>query len=171
MSENLTQKEFDKEVAAVKADEGLTAEQRAKKLEYLQTALLASQTNAARSGKGTRVAVGSTRGKGSMVISFEEFDLDSPETLPSSLKEFTELAGISEPGELLELILLGFNSRALTTASDPVAEFVNGNWDKDTAAQFRAVVRNMAKGAGMPIEVVVNLVKPGFEAKFLAAKA
>lgn len=169
MSENITQSQFDREVAAVNADKDLTADQRAKKLEYLQTALLASQTNSSRSGKGTRVAVGSTRGKGSMVISYEEFDLDSPETLPQSLKEFTELAGVSEPSALLELVLRGFNSLALTTASDPIAEFVNSNWDKDTASQFRNVVRNMTKGAGMPIEVVVNLVKPGFESKFASA--
>ncbi len=116
--------------------------------------------------KGLRFFASSTRGKGSMFINYQGFDTDKPETLPADLKEFAQITGVQDQGELLSLLIEGFNSQNYTTASDPIAEYVNDSWDKDTKAQFRLVVRNLSKAAGLPLEQVVSMVKPGIEKKF-----
>ena len=46
---------------------------------------LADETNAKRSGVGTRVRVGQTRGKNPQVISWEAFDESQPDTLPKGV--------------------------------------------------------------------------------------
>lgn len=172
MADNMTQADYEKKLAEInsatvgKDGDYATQEAKNRAIELLKAQFKASEENQTRTGKGTRLAVGSTRGKGSMVISYEEFDLDQPDTVPSSFKEFSELTKIDKAEDLLSLALIGFNAQAYQTASDPIAEFVNGNWDADTKLQFRTVVRNMSKGANMPIEEVVKLVKPGFESKF-----
>lgn len=154
--------------------EELTAEQekakkdaRSKEFDTYSAPFLA-KNKALGNAKGLRSFTSSTRGKGSMFINYEGFDVDSPETLPASLKEFMEITKIDDQKEILALVIEGFNANAYQTASDPIAEFVNGNWDKDTQMQFRLVVRNMSKAANMSIEDVVKLVKPGVEAKFAA---
>ncbi len=50
--------------------------------------------NANRTGKGTRIAIGYTRGKGSQRVKYEAFDEALPETLPVSIAEFMELAKV-----------------------------------------------------------------------------
>jgi hypothetical protein len=147
------------------ADE-LTQEQkdRAEKLEKLR-AELALKNKELGTAKGLRHFAGSTRGKGSMVIQYQGFDTDSPETLPGSLAEFMQLTGVKDEKELLALAIEGFNADAYQTASDPIAEFVNSNWDKDTQSQFRLVVRNMNKSMGISIEEAANMVRPGIEKK------
>lgn len=152
--------------------EELTQEQKEKaaKLETLNTELKA-KNDALGSNKGLRHFAGSTRGKGSMIIQYQGFDTDKPETLPTTMAEFAELLGITKPEEILEYAIEGANAVLYRTASDPIAEFVNQSWDKDTQIQFRTVVRNMVKMSGMSIEAVVEMVKPGVEKKFAASKA
>ena len=120
--------------------------------------------------KGFRLFCGFTRGKGSIPFKYQGFDTDSAETLPSSMKEFMELTGIQKQEELLELVIDGYNARALTQASDPIAEYVNGNWDDDTKTQFRLIIRNMVKSMGLSIEEAANAIKPGVEKKFATAQ-
>jgi len=126
--------------------------------------------NKARSGKGTRLKYGNTRGKGSIPIKWEAFDESLPDTLPVSIAEFMELTKVKEEKELLNYLIVGFNDDMYTQASDPIAEYVNDAWDKDTKAQFRLVVRNMAKALqGMKsLEEVVAMIKPSVELAFVA---
>jgi len=46
----------------------------------------ADKTNAARTGVGTRVRIGQTRGKNPLVISWEAFDESKPDTLPTTAR-------------------------------------------------------------------------------------
>lgn len=121
--------------------------------------------------KGTRVKVGQTRGKSPSVITWEAFDLEIPESLPTTPKEFMDMTGTKDEKELTALLIDGFNSAAYSQASDEIGEFVEDYWDKDTVAQFRVVVRTYAKGAGMSIEDSVGLIKPGFEKAFQTRKS
>lgn len=124
----------------------------------------ADEINAARTGKGTRVKVGSTRGKNPQVISFENFDEGKPETLPLTLSEFMEVTKVSDEKVIVSMLIDGFNSQAYTNASDPVAEFVNPAWSDEVQKQFRIVVRNYANATGVSLEQAVALIKPGIEA-------
>ena len=72
---------------------------------------------------------------------------------------------------MLDLLIEGYNAVQYQTASDPIAEFVNDSWDKDTKAQFRLVVRNLSKAANITLEAAVAMVKPGIEAKFAKEQA
>lgn len=139
------------------------------KREELEAA--AKTENDSRKGKGTRIKVGSTRGKNPQAISFEQFDLSQPETLPSTLAEFMEIAKVSDEPTILGFLLDGYNDAQYTAASDPVAEFVDASWPDDIQKQFRLVVRNYANATGVSIEDAVTLIKPGITKAAEAAKA
>lgn len=130
----------------------------------------AKATNDSRgTAKGTRIQVGSTRGKNTQVVSFEAFDDSQPDTLPESVAEFVSLTGISDEDRLVKLLIIGFNDESYTTASDPIAEFINPVWSDELKLGFRTIVRGYAKNAGVSIEDAVALLKPGVEAKHLAS--
>lgn len=101
--------------------------------------------NAKRTGKGTRLKFGSTRGKGTMPIKYEFFDEAQPDTLPGSLAEFASLTGIQDPATLLGFILVGYNDAQYVAASDPIAEFVVPSWPDERKLAFRLAVRNYSK--------------------------
>lgn len=133
-----------------------------KNLEAAETK--ATETNASRTGKGTRVRVGQTRGRNPQVISYEAFDESKPDTLPTSLAEFMDLSKTQDEKVIVSLLIDGFNSLSYTTASDPVAEFVEASWPEDVQKQFRLVVRNYANATQVSIEDAVALIKPGIVA-------
>lgn len=140
-------------------------ELKAKQLEAAQSA--ADATNKTRSGKGTRVRVGQTRGKASQVISWEAFDESLPDTLPGTLTEFMDVTNVKDEKEIVSFLISGYNDAQYTAASDPIAEFVDPAWPDEITAAFRLVVRNMYKTLsvlGNSLEDVVNQVKPGFVA-------
>ena len=124
----------------------------------------AAETNKARTGKGTRVKVGSTRGKNPQAITFESFDLSLPETLPADSEEFLALTGTKDAKVLLSYLLDGYNDAMYTAASDPIAEYVEQSWSEDVQKAFRMAVRNFASGASVSIEDAVALIKPGIVA-------
>lgn len=135
----------------------------------------AEETNKGRTGKGTRIKVGSTRGKNPQPISFENFDEEQPETLPKTLSEFMDIhKGMTgedlQESTIISYLIEGFNLAMYTQASDPIAEYVNPAWDDDTKKGFRIVVRNYSQNAKVSIEDAVALIKPGIEAA-VAAKA
>jgi hypothetical protein len=123
--------------------------------------LKATETNSARTGKGTRVKVGQTRGRNPQVISYEYFDESLPDSLPKTLSEFMEITKIDDEKVIVSYIIDGFNSANYVAASDPVAEFVEPTWPDDVQKQFRLVVRNYANATGVSIEDAVALIKPG----------
>ncbi len=127
-------------------------------------------TNAGRTGKGTRLKAGRTRGKSSMVITFEQFDESKPETLPVDIQEFMDLTGVKDQAGLTTLLIGGFNDASYTAASDPLAEYVESTWPPEAQTQFRLVVRNYSRGAMVSLEDAVNLIKPGFSKQFEAKK-
>src|SRR5882672_6991049 len=114
----------------------------------------AVKTNASRTGKGTRVKVGSTRGKNPQPISFEQFDTELPDTLPKTLSEFMDLVGEADKTEasIVGFIIDGFNDAQYTAASDPIAEYVDASWPEEIRKNFRMVVRNYSQGAKVSIE-------------------
>lgn len=137
----------------------------------------ATKVNAARTGKGTRVKVGSTRGKNPQPISFEQFDTELPDTLPKTLSEFMDLVSEEQKTEaaIVGFIIDGFNDAMYTAASDPIAEYVDASWPEEIRKNFRMVVRNYSQGAKVSIEDAVALIKPGIiaaeKARTDAAKA
>lgn len=130
----------------------------------------ANETNKTRTGKGTRLKVGQTRGRNPMVITFEQFDESLPDTLPKTLGEFMEVSKISDENTIVSFLIDGFNSASYVASSDPVSEFVDQTWDDDVKKQFRIVVRNYATATGSSIEDAVALIKPGI-VKSQAAKS
>lgn len=124
----------------------------------------ADEVNKTRSGKGTRVRVGQTRGKNPQVISWEAFDESQPDTLPSSLSEFMDIAKVNDEKAIVAFLIDGYNASQYTAASDPIAEFVEPTWPDDVQKQFRLVVRNYANATGVSLEDAVALIKPGIEA-------
>lgn len=123
--------------------------------------------NANRSGKGTRVTVGYTRGRSTTRITYEAFDETQPDTLPADLAEFLELTksmGGKDEKNVLAWVIDGFNSSQYTAASDPIAEFVEASWPEDIQKNFRLVVRNYSQATGVSLEDSVKLIKPGIEA-------
>ena len=129
-----------------------------------ETQKKADEQNATRTGKGTRVRVGQTRGKNPQVITWEAFDDSKPDTLPATLAEFMEISKTQDEKTIVSYLVDGFNSAQYTAASDPIAEFVNPAWSEDVQRQFRLVVRNYANATGVSIEDAVALIKPGIEA-------
>ena len=67
---------------------------------------------------------------------------------------------------LVSLLIAGYNDAMYTNASDPLAEFVEATWPEEAQAQFRLVTRNYSRGAGVPLEDAVALIKPGFVKQF-----
>lgn len=135
----------------------------------------ADETNNARTGKGTRVRVGQTRGKASKVISWEAFDTDKAETLPETPQEFAELTKTTDEKLFVSYLIDGYNAAMYAAASDVLAEYVEANWPDTLVRQFKLTVSNYAGATGVSIEEAVQLMKPGiqkaFEAKLAAAKA
>jgi hypothetical protein len=124
----------------------------------------AAEENKNRTGKGTRVRVGQTRGRSPQVISWEAFDESLPDTLPKTLSEFMDVAKVTDEAIIVSYLIDGSNSAAYTKASDPMAEFVDLTWSEDVQQQFRLVVRNYANATGVSIADVVALIKPGIVA-------
>lgn len=150
-------------IMAVEAKTAQDLEQERKQLE-------ADNTNKTRSGVSTRVMVGRTRGKGSVVVSWEAFDRAIPESLPKDLQEFVNFTN-SKESDVLDYAIDGYNQAMQTAASDPIAEFVNPQWSDEMQNQFRIVVRQYSRGVKVPIETAVSLIKPGFDAQFSADAA
>jgi hypothetical protein len=125
----------------------------------------AVETNKTRSGKGTRISVGATRGKNPQVISFEQFDDSQPDTLPGSVKEFMELTTNDEK-TLVDYLIRGYNNAAYEAASDPLAEYIPGKWAPEVQSTFRQAVRNYSRGLGIPLEEAVGVIRVGFVNKF-----
>src|SRR5574340_1457558 len=155
------------EVRHEMSDDQKTAQEQA--LEAADKA--AAEVNAKRSGKGTRVTVGQTRGRNPQVISFEAFDESKPDTLPKTLSEFMELTKVSDEPTIVSYLIDGFNSAAYTQASDPVAEFVDATWSDEVKKQFRLLTRNYAQATGVSIEDAVTLIKPGIVASQQRSKS
>lgn len=122
--------------------------------------------NDTRSGVGTRLMVGQTRGKGTMVIKYERFDEDAPEQLPTSIQQFMDITKVKDEPSLVERLIKGHNEILYTAASDPLAEFVEAGWPDDAKTQFRLVVRNYSRGASVSLDDAVALIKPGFIKQF-----
>ena len=148
------------EKAAVKSARELEVEAKQKEAEA---------TNKTRTGISTRVHVGSTRGKASLVISWEAFDDAIPDSLPKSIQEFMEATGVKLEPELVNCLIAGYNEINYVAASDPLAEYVEATWPSDAQTQFRLVVRNYSRGTGVSIEDAVALIKPGFTKQFAVA--
>jgi len=126
-------------------------------------------TNAARTGKGTRVKAGQTRGRNPLVISYEFFDEKLPETLPTTLSEFMEVAKVNDENRIVAFLIDGFNLESYSVASDPIFAFVESSWPDDVQKQFRLVVRNYANATGVSIDDAVTLIKPGIVAAMAKA--
>lgn len=159
-----------------RGDEKMTDVQKTEQEQAVEAAeQKANETNSTRSGKGTRVRVGQTRGRNPQVISWEAFDESQPDTLPSTWVEFMSLTGYDKAKDpesvIVPLLIAGFNSQAYVAASDPIAEFVNPAWEDERKKQFRIVVRNYASMNDLSIEEAVALIKPGVEKSFLKTQA
>lgn len=138
----------------------------AQDLEFERKQKEADITNATRSGVGTRLKVGKTRGKASIVIGWEAFDESKPETLPKSIQGFMDVTGVKDEPTLTEYLISGYNDANYTEASDPLKEFVDPTWPSDAQTQFRLVVRNYSRGAMVSLDEAVALIKPGFSKQF-----
>jgi len=141
-------------------------ERSAKEIELEAKQKEADATNATRSGIGTRVRVGQTRGKNPIVISWEAFDESKPDTLPTTIQNFMEVTNVKDEPTLVSYLIGGLNDANYTAASDPLAEFVDLSWPQEAQTQFRLVVRNYSRGASVSLEDAVALIKPGFEKQF-----
>jgi hypothetical protein len=122
--------------------------------------------NEARKGIGPRLFVGSTRGKSPQVITYEAFDESLPDTLPKTPAEFVEAVKPENDSKVLEYLIRGYNAVNLELASDPLSEYVVAKWAPEVQTTFRTACRNYAKGLGIQLEDAVNIIRPGFVAKF-----
>ena len=148
----------------------MTAEAKSQQETELETAqALAKEENEKRSGLGTRIRVGQTRGRNPMVISYEQFDESLPDTIPQTVESFMEVTKVTKNADLAERLWRGHNEILYTAASDPLSEFVEASWPDDAKAQFRLVVRNYSRGANVSLEEAVALIKPGFSKQFAPA--
>ena len=134
--------------------------------EFEKRSAEAEATNKTRNGVGTRIKVGKTRGKASIVVSWESFDDAKPETLPTSIQQFMDITSVKDEPSLVSYLIGGFNDASYTAASDPLAEYVEATWPPESQTQFRLVVRNYSRGAMVSLEDAVALIKPGFEKQF-----
>lgn len=126
----------------------------------------AEAKNAARSGIGTRLRVGQTRGKNPVIIEWEAYDRSKPDTLPTTIQAFMDNTNVKDEPSLVSFLIDGFNDSNYEAASDPLAEFVDLTWPQDAQTQFRLVVRNYSRGASVSLEDAVQLIKPGFSKQF-----
>ena len=130
----------------------------------------AAATNATRTGKGTRVQVGQTRGRSTQIITWEAFDKSFADSVPANTSEFMDSTNATDE-QLVAYLVEGYNALSYEKASDPVAEFVDLTWPEDIQARFRLVVRNYAAGANVTIEDAVSIIKPGIDNAAKAIKA
>lgn len=114
---------------------------------------------------GPRWKVGATRGKNPTIVTFEQFDESLPASLPKSVPEFMEVV-TSKQEDLLDYLIRGYNDAQWEAASDPLAEYVSSVWSPEVQLTFRTAVRNYSKGLGIELEDAVNIIRPGFAAKF-----
>lgn len=135
-------------------------------LEFERKSKEVEAANASRTGIGTRMRIGKTRGKGSTIVTWEAFDDAKPETMPKAIDEFMEVTGKKDEPTLVGYLIAGFNEENYTSASDPLADYVDPSWPPEVQTQFRMVARNYSRGANVSIEEAVNLVKPGFVKQF-----
>lgn len=126
---------------------------------------VATEKNTARTGIGTRIVVGATRGKNPQIISYEQWDDAQPLTLPKTLEEFVEYTKATS-SQLLDFAIRGQNDALYEAASDPLAEFVVASWPSEVQSTFRQAVRNYSRGLGISLEDAVGTIRPGFVAKF-----
>ncbi len=138
----------------------------AKDIEREAAEAKAKVTNDARTGVGTRIHVGFTRGKASMLVNWEAFDEALPDSLPKTIQSFMDTTSVKDEPTLVGYLISGYNEANYTAASDPLAEYVNPTWPVEAQAQFRLVTRNYSRGAGVSLEDAVLLIKPGFEKQF-----
>ncbi len=136
-----------------------TAEQRERLIELYDLEVVNEKENATRSGVGTRLMAGMTRGKGSQVIKYEAFDEGQDATLPKSFAEFQKVTGITDEKDIVKLLITGFNDKQYTEASDPIAEYVDKSWTPEKQALFRNAVRTTAKILGKSIDEVATSLK------------
>lgn len=129
-----------------------------------------TEANKDRTGKGTRVFFGMTRGRNPQMIQYENWDESKADTLPVSLSEFMDLRKITDEKDVVRRLILGDNEILYSEASDPIAEFVDASWPDEFQKQFRMVIRNYAAAAKVTIEDAVALLKPSIVAG-LAPKA
>lgn len=145
----------------------------ARERELAEAQKVADAENAKKSGKGTRIRVGQTRGKNPKVISWDAFDTDKPETLPINPAEFVELTDTRDEKVLTMYLIDGFNASQYAAASDVLAEYVEPNWPDTLVKQFKQTITGYTGATGVSIEDAVALMKPGivkaFEARLAAA--
>lgn len=125
----------------------------------------ASYVNATRKGVGPRLAVSGTRGKSPIIVSFEQFDYEKPETLPKDHEEFLKVTGV-DVKTFTDFLIRGYNAAMYEAASDPLKEFVVATWDEQVQSTFRLAVRNYSRGLGISLDDAVGIIRPGFVAKF-----
>ena len=140
-----------------------------------ETEARAQKENAKREGKGTRLLVGSTRGRSTFSFTYEAFDESLPDTLPTTTAESMSLMDIGddEAGErkMVNLLIKGWNEISLTNASDPVSEYVDASWPDDFQKRFKIVIKNYAENSNVSIQDAVELLKPGMQKGYEAQKA
>lgn len=129
---------------------------------------LAAEKNAAlpKDKMGPRFKVGATRGKNPTIITFENFDVSLPDTLPKTVQEMVEFVGSDKSDTLLDYLIRGYNEAQYEAASDPLAEYVSDVWSPEVKLTFRTAVRNYSKGLGIDLEDAVAIIRPGFAKKF-----
>jgi hypothetical protein len=123
---------------------------------------IADAENAKRTGQGTRLLVGTTRGRSTVPFTYEAFDSSLPETMPKSVEDFMGLT-TTDDGPLLNYLVEGYNSLSEKNAADPVNEFVDASWPEDVQKRFKIVIRNYSNDANVSIEDAVSLLKPGIQ--------
>lgn len=125
----------------------------------------AAEKNATITGVAPRWKVGMTKGKNPVVITYEFFDESKPDTCPKSVAQFMEV--VTDKQEvILDFLLRGYNDAKAEAAQDPLAEYVSSVWSPEVQLTFRTAVRNYSKGLGIDLEDAVNIIRPGFAAKF-----
>ena len=127
--------------------------------------------NEGKTGKGTRTAIGFSRGRNPVKVVYEAFDESQPDTLPTTFEEFMAVSKVDDEKLIVSYLIDGYNSASYAAASDPISEFVESSWADDAQKQFRLVVRNYATATSMSLEDAVALIKPGFVAAAAKAEA
>jgi hypothetical protein len=140
------------------------------------------EANSKRTGRGTRLQVGQTRGKNPQIVVWEAFDESKPDTMPDTVDSFYKLTGVLESGTpaqqeatLVSWLVDGYNAAQYTAASDPIAEHINPAWDLDMQKQFKIAIRNytltmQSVNPNYTLDEAVTLLKPSIEAGFAAQK-
>ena len=144
-----------------------TAEEQKKAAIAARTAAMDAEEkrlNEGKTGKGTRTFLSMTRGKNPQKIQYEQWDESQPDTLPTEVKEFCDLAGITSNEEMIKRLILGDNEIRYQEAADPTSEFVELTWPLDVQKQFKIVVKNYSNFKKNSIDDAVALIKPGFVA-------